>query len=355
MDEKSNPHTRHAVLYALIAALLYGISVPVSKILLTEIPPTMMAALLYLGAGSGMMVVNGIRLLKGENKKEASMTKRELPFLIGMIALDIIAPILLMIGLTKSDAGSVSLLNNFEIVATAMIALVIFKESIGKRMWVAIGWITLASMILSVQDFGSFTFSTGSVLVLLATVSWGVENNVTRMLSLKDPMQIVVIKGFGSGFGSLAIALFLREYTTDFRYIMIALLLGCVAYGLSIYFYILAQRDLGAARTSAFYAAAPFIGVLASWILLRESPTRSFYVALVIMGIGAYYAVTEKHKHEHHHDRLTHEHKHSHKDGHHNHTHENGFTGEHSHSHTHEELDHEHQHVPDLHHRHKHK
>lgn len=355
MEEKSNPHTMHAVLYALVAALLYGVSVPVSKILLTKIQPTMMAALLYLGAGSGMMVVNGIRLLKGENKKEASMTKRELPFLIGMIALDIIAPIMLMIGLTKSDAGSVSLLNNFEIVATAMIALAIFKESIGKRMWVAIGWITLASMILSVEDFGSFTFSTGSVLVLLATVSWGVENNVTRMLSLKDPMQIVVIKGFGSGFGSLAIAMFLREYTTDFIYIMIALLLGCVAYGLSIYFYILAQRDLGAARTSAFYAAAPFIGVLASWILLRESPTRSFYVALVIMGIGAYYAVTEKHKHEHHHDRLTHEHKHSHKDGHHNHTHENGFTGEHSHAHTHEELDHEHQHVPDLHHRHKHK
>lgn len=339
---------------AILAAALYGISAPVSKLLLAELSPTLMAALLYLGAGAGMLVVNLINQLFKRERLEAKMTKKELPFIIGMVVLDIIAPIFLMTGLLLTTSSNASLLNNFEIVATSMIALFIFKESIGKRMWVAIGLITLSSIILSVQDFSSFSFSIGSVFVLLACISWGFENNCTRMLSMKDPLQIVVIKGFGSGVGALIIALFLKETSGPIMYILIALLLGFVAYGLSIYFYIKAQRELGAARTSAYYAAAPFIGVVVSWIFLREGITGSFGVALIIMLIGTYYAVTEDHRHDHVHHEEVHEHKHNHMDGHHDHTHDYEVIGEHSHEHLHTKKVHKHEHTPDLHHRHSH-
>ncbi len=339
---------------AILAAALYGISAPVSKLLLAELSPTLMAALLYLGAGTGMLAVNLINHLFKRERLEAKMTKKELPFIIGMVVLDIIAPIFLMTGLLLTTSSNASLLNNFEIVATSMIALFIFKESIGKRMWVAIGLITLSSIILSVQDFSSFSFSIGSVFVLLACISWGFENNCTRMLSMKDPLQIVVIKGFGSGVGALIIALFLKETNGPILYMLIALLLGFVAYGLSIYFYIRAQRELGAARTSAYYAAAPFIGVVVSWIVLREGITWSFGVALIIMLLGTYYAVTEDHRHDHVHHEEVHEHKHNHMDGHHDHTHDYEVIGEHSHEHLHTKKVHKHEHTPDLHHRHSH-
>lgn len=346
--------TQKAIFMAILAAALYGISSPVSKLLLLKIPPTLMAALLYLGAGFGMLIVNMFKLWRKNEHLEAKMTKKELPYIVGMILLDIAAPIFLMIGLTMTTSGNVSLLNNFEIVATSLIALFIFKEVIGKRMWIAIGLITLASVILSIDDFSRFSLSIGSIFVIAATISWGFENNCTRMLSLKDPLQIVVVKGFGSGIGSLMISLIIREYSQNIIYIMLALLLGFVAYGLSIYFYIIAQRDLGAARTSVFYAAAPFIGVVTSWIFLKESITISFFVALVIMFIGSYYAVSEKHSHMHTHVEIIHDHKHNHKDMHHNHTHEQAIIGEHSHEHTHETIEHKHDHTPDLHHRHSH-
>jgi len=174
------------------------------------------------------------------------------------------------------------------------------------------------------------------------------------MLSLKDPLQIVVVKGFGSGIGSLIISIVLKEYSSNIMYIVLALLLGFVAYGLSIFFYISAQRELGAARTSAYYAAAPFIGVLISWLVLQEGITESFLMALVIMLIGTYFAVSEDHKHTHNHIEETHEHKHNHDDSHHNHSHYPELVVEHSHEHTHEEIEHKHTHLPELHHRHTH-
>lgn len=340
--------------YAILAALLYGISSPVSKLLLVEIPPTLMAALLYLGAGVGMLGINLIQVMMKQEKKEARMTAKELPYIFGMILLDIAAPILLMIGLTLTTSSNASLLNNFEIVATTLIAMLIFKETIGKRMWIAIIFITLSSMLLSLQDVSSLTFSIGSIFVILACIAWGFENNCTRMLSLKDPLQIVVVKGFGSGIGSLIIYFTINDLSFNLLYIALALLLGFVAYGMSIYLYIMAQRDLGAARTSAFYATAPFIGVIISWIVLREPVTMTFMIALFIMLIGTYFAVSEDHKHSHVHVSEFHEHKHSHNDGHHNHYHDPTIVGEHSHAHTHEEMEHVHGHLPDLHHRHTH-
>jgi len=284
---------RVAILWAVLAAVLYAISSPISKILLNEIPPTLMASLLYLGAGIGMSVIAIFRYKMGNFNEEMKLTKKELPFTLGMIVLDILAPILLMIGLTMTTPENVSLLNNFEIVATSLIALLIFKETISKRLWFAIILITISSFILSFENIRSLSFSFGSVLVVFASICWGLENNFTRMLSFKDPLQVVIIKGFGSGFGSLIITLIIRETSTNLFYIIATLLLGFVAYGLSIYFYVYAQRELGAAKTSAYYAIAPFIGVALSLIIFRQIPTITFIFALLIMIIGTYFASTE--------------------------------------------------------------
>lgn len=289
LKEKHNT----AILFAILAAALYAISSPISKILLIKVPPTMMAGLLYLGAGIGMSIIGFYRKKSGKTKAEMKITKKELPYTIGMVVLDILAPIFLMIGLSMTTPAATSLLNNFEIVATSLIALFIFKESISKRLWIAIVLITISSIVLSVEDINSFSFSFGSIFVLLATVCWGFENNCTRILSLKDPLQVVVIKGFGSGLGSLLISFIIKETSTNVVYIIAALLLGFVAYGLSIYFYVYAQRELGAAKTSAYYAISPFIGVGLSFIIFLQIPTISFVIALLIMIVGTYFASTD--------------------------------------------------------------
>lgn len=339
-----------AVLLAVLAAACYGISAPLSKLLLVELSPALMAALLYLGAGLGMGIIN---LLRGKRSKEAPITRKEWPYVLGMIVLDILAPIALMLGLQRTTPANASLLNNFEIVATSLIALLLFKEAVGRRLWTAITLITLACILLTVEDAGSFSFSAGSLLVLLAAICWGLENNCTRMLSLKDPLQVVVIKGFGSGAGALMIALLARETAGSLTYMALALLLGFFAYGLSITLYIRAQRDLGAARTSAYYAVAPFIGVGLSFLMFREPVGWMFILAFSLMVLGAYFAAVERHSHVHHHEALTHEHRHSHGDGHHLHSHPEGDV-EHSHVHTHAPHSHKHPHTPDLHHQHRH-
>ncbi len=287
-DKKSQ-----AIGFAVLAAALYAINAPVSKLLLSKVSATMMAAFLYLGAGIGLSLLQIIQ--KGTHKevKEKPLTRRELPYTIGMIVLDIAAPLFLMAGLTMTTAANASLLNNFEIVATSVIALAIFHEAISKRLWIAIGLVTVASLILSFEDISSLSFSMGSVFVLLACVCWGFENNCTRMLSEKSPIEVVIIKGFCSGMGSFVIALIMREPIPKLIYILGALLLGFVAYGLSIFFYIYAQRYLGAAKTSAYYAISPFIGVAVSFVIFRQTPTIWFLIALVIMMIGTYFASTD--------------------------------------------------------------
>lgn len=282
-----------AIFWAILAAGLYALNAPVSKLLLEEVPPTMMAALLYLGAGIGLALVRLAQRMIGKGRKELPLTKKDMPYTVGMVVLDIAAPIFLMMGLTMTTAANASLLNNFEIVATAVIALFVFREAISRRLWLAIGLVTLSSMILSVEDVTSFTFSYGSIFVLLACVCWGLENNCTRMISQKDPLEIVVIKGFGSGLGSLVLAFFLGENTLSWIYGVCTLLLGFVAYGLSIFFYIYAQRYLGAAKTSAYYALAPFMATALSLVIFREKPSISFLIALLIMAIGTYFASTE--------------------------------------------------------------
>lgn len=274
-----------AIVFAIVAALLYAINIPISKVLLNYISPTMMASYLYLGAGIGI----GILYLITKNKTKKTnekITKKDIPFVLGMIILDILAPILLMFGLLDSFSSNASLLNNFEIVCTSLIALFIFKEKISKKMWLAIILITLSSFILSIEDINNFKLSWGSLFVLLATLCWGFENNCTRNLSSKNTYQIVFIKGLFSGLGSLIVAIILQESFPLFKYIILAMLLGFVAYGLSIFFYIKSQGIIGAAKTSAYYSVAPFIGTFLSFIIFHDSLTIAYFIGLFIMIVG---------------------------------------------------------------------
>ena len=275
-----------ATVFAVLAAALYAINVPLSKLLLEHAAPTMMAAFLYLGAGIGLFILGRIQKASGRGASAEPLTKADLPYTVGMVVLDIIAPILLMLGIERTSSANVSLLNNFEIVATSLIALFIFKEVISKRTWIAIVLVTAASAILSFEGAGSFEFNTGSLLVLGAATCWGLENNCTKMISGKSSVQIVTIKGCFSGLGSLVVAFAVGESLPAIKYIAFILLLGFVAYGLSINFYIMAQKDLGAAKTSAYYSVAPFLGVGFSMALLGEAPGAQFYIALAIMALS---------------------------------------------------------------------
>lgn len=283
---------RTAIISAILAAELYALNAPVSKLLLQGVQPSMMAALLYLGAGLGMLAMGIIRRAAGKPSAEQHLTRKDWPYTLGMIVLDVLAPIFLMIGITRTTAANASLLNNFEIVATSLIALLIFMEKISRRLWGAIGLIVLSSALLTAEDASSLTFSMGSVFVLLASCCWGLENNCTRMLSMSDPQEIVIVKGLGSGLGALIVAFLSGESFPALRYVPAALLLGFVAYGLSIYFYVYAQRHLGAAKTSAYYAIAPFIGVLLSLVIFRDWPGWIFFAALAVM-IAATVLVTK--------------------------------------------------------------
>lgn len=329
-----------ATLFALLAATLYAINIPLSKLLLTRTAPTMMAAFLYLGAGVGLLLYG---LASGEKAKAEPLTRAELPYTLGMIVLDIAAPILLMLGLERTDSANASLLNNFEIVATSLIAFFLFREALSRRLALAIGLVTLASIALSFEGAGSFRFNSGSLLVLAAACCWGLENNCTRMLSSKSSVQITTIKGIFSGLGSLMVALVLGEEFPGVLWILAVMALGFVAYGLSINFYIKAQKDLGAAKTSAYYSIAPFLGVAFGMILLGERPGIRFYVGLAIMAAATVLMARDtiplQHTHEH-----THVHCHEHRHGDLVHTHEHSHTHSHTHTHGQDESAHTHGH-----------
>lgn len=286
--------TVKAICYAIAAAVFYALNVPCSKHLLGLVAPTYMAAFLYLGAGIGVgiMYFTRQRHRKSEEPSEC-LAKKDLPYAVGMVLLDIIAPILLMTGIKLGTSANASLLGNFEIVATTVLALLLFKEKISGKLWAAIWLITLSSIILSFGGKDSLSFSVGSLFVLGATACWGLENNCTRSISDKNTYQIVIIKGFGSGIGSLCVALLLRENPPELKNLPPVLLLGFIAYGLSIFTYIRAQKTLGAAKTSAYYAVAPFIGAFLSFVILKESLTSTYIVALVVMIAGTMLVVSE--------------------------------------------------------------
>ena len=342
-----------AMIYAIIAAILYAVNVPFSKLLLGHVEPTMMAAFLYLGAGAGMFLYRIASRLTKKTTTTEPLTKKELPYTIAMVVLDIIAPIFLMFGIKASNAATVSLINNFEIVATSLIALLVFKEIISGRLWISISLVTVASVILTFEGTGTFDFNIGSLFVFGACLCWGIENNCTRMISNKSAIDIVVIKGTCSGLGSLIVALMIGEHIPSILWVLCVLLLGFVAYGLSIYFYVMAQKDLGAAKTSAYYAIAPFLGVAFGMLLLGERPAIQFYVAVAVMMISTYFMIKDSvelqhthehshiHTHEHRHGTIVHSHEHIH-----THTHIHVHSGDtENHDHKHQTMSHEHTHA----------
>lgn len=334
-----------AIIYALLAAVFYAVNVPISKLLLAHVGETIMAALLYLGAGLGISII--FVFMRKDRKDSEKLSVNNLPYVIGMIVLDIAAPIFLMIGISRGTSANASLLGNFEIVATAVIALILFKETVTRRLWLAIGLITLSSALLSLEGTDSFSFSYGSLFVLAATVCWGFENNCTRKISSKSTYEIVILKGFFSGLGALAIAFIKHESMPALNYIAAVLVLGFVAYGLSIFLYVRAQNVLGAAKTGAYYAVAPFIGVFLSFAFLKETLSWKYMVALTVMIAGSLVVVIDTlirhHAHEHQHtfththDGSTHEHTITHV-----HDHAHYITdSKHGHHHTKQELEHE--------------
>ncbi len=327
---------KRAIIFAILAAMMYGVHIPFAKGILAHVSPTMMAAFLYLGAGVGLM---GYRLLKkkwGRPEHTESLSRKELPFVLGMIFLDIAAPIFLMLGIVKTGAADVSLLGNLEIATTAIIALALFKERISVQLWVAIAFITVAGMLLSFQGGKTITVNQGAIFVIAACICWGLENNCTRMISNKSSMEIVIIKGIFSGSGSLMVALILGESFPSLLWIGTILFLGFLAYGLSLNLYIMAQKELGAAKTSAYYAMAPFIGVFLSMVL-GERPGIWFWLAMILMVISTLMIIKDSislfhthahrhlHTHPHRHGDLIHTHEHLH---HHNHQHVHLEAGE---------------------------
>lgn len=272
-----------SVLSAVLSAILYAICIPCAKIIGNHISGAMLGAFLYLGAGFGLLLISSF----GNKAEKKPLTKKELPFVIAMILLDISAIIFLMFGISLTTSANVSLLGNFELVSTSLAAFFVFREFITMKITFAIVLITLASITLSFEGNGSFVFNLGSIFVILSCLCWGFENNCTRVISSKDTRQITIIKGCFSGLGSLIIAFMIGETLPSYKWILVSLLLGFISYGISVCLYIYAQRCLGAAKTGALYSIAPFVGVLFSMILLGERPQLQFYIALVAMIIAS--------------------------------------------------------------------
>ena len=345
--------TRTPILLALTAAAMFGASVPFAQLLLGSIEPVMLASLLYIGGGSAVVAA---RLVRGKKTGESPLVRRDYPWLAGtMLAGGFLAPVLLMLGLASTPAATASLLLNAEAVATALIAAAFFGEVIGRRVGVAIGFITAAGVILSFDPDGHFGFSLGALGVIGACALWGLDNNFSRHISSKDPFAIGTVKGLGAGLLSLPLALALGEAIPPPELALPALLLGAVCYGASMICFILALRSLGAARTAGVFGLAPFIGTGLALAIAPVLPGWQFLAALPLMALGALLIAREEHEHEHAHDRVTHAHRHRHDDRHHEHLHESGDRAVvHAHVHTHEPVRHAHAHTPDIHHRHRH-
>lgn len=337
------------VFQALLAALFFGASAPISKLLLGDVPPVLMAAFLYLGSGIGISLIKLSQRIKSE-QMEAGIKSPDVKWLAGaIISGGIMAPIVLMTSLKNTPASTASLLLNFEGVGTTLIALFFFRESISRRALTAIFAITVASIFLSTNFAGGFGFSLGALGVLLACVLWGVDNNFTRNISAKDPLTIVAWKGLVSGTFSLLLGLLLGQQLPALITVLSILLLGFISYGLSTMLFIYSMRGLGAARTSALYGTAPLAGVLLSFVIFKDLITLLFGVAAILMIGGALLLANEEHAHFHIHMPVVHEHRHTHDEL---HKHDDA-DAVHSHDHEHPRTEHEHDHMPDIHHRHE--
>jgi drug/metabolite transporter (DMT)-like permease len=339
---------------AILAAALFGASTPFAKVLLGEIPPVLLAGLLYLGSGVGLTVVYLLR--RSQVRSEAPLSRSDLPWLAGAVVFGgVLAPLLLMLGLRLTPASTASLLLNLEGVFTALLAWFVFRENFDRRIALGMGLIVAGGVLLSWQSEGGFRLPLGSLAVVGACLCWGIDNNLTQKVSAGDPIQVTAIKGAVAGSVNLGLALLLGAVLPPAPHLGGALLVGFLGYGVSLVLFVLALRHIGTARTGAYFSLAPFVGALVSLALLREPVGIFFVAAALLMGAGVWLHLTERHEHAHHHEALTHTHRHVH-DAHHQHEHPAGIdpTEPHTHPHTHEPLTHAHPHFPDIHHRHRH-
>ncbi|MBI5744971.1 MAG: DMT family transporter [Elusimicrobia bacterium] len=337
-------------LFALAAAVLFAVSVPAGKYLLTHLRPLELSALCYLGSGLGLAAW---RIVAGGRGGEAPLVRADAPYVAGFVlAGGVLAPLLLFTGLEHASSSSASMLLNFELVFTSLIAVLVFKEHGGGRLWAATALITAGAIALSWEGAGGAGW--GAALVLSAAFMWGVDNNLTARLSIKDPVPIAVIKGLAGGAINGLLAVYSYGGLPPAGWAAAALALGVFSYGVSLVFFILAMRGLGASRAGAFFGSYPFVGAVLSVAVLGEPVTVRLLGAGGLMGTAFLLLALERHGHVHRHDHLDHEHAHTHDDGHHGHSHREPAQGPHSHAHEHAEQEHVHPHQPDAHHRHQH-
>ncbi len=349
--------TRPGIASALAAAALFGISTPLAKLLVGDVAPVLLAGLLYLGAGACLLAWYGWRRMRRTEEAAAHgpFTRADIGSLVGAItAGGVLGPVLLMEGLARTAAASASLLLNLEGVLTALLAWLVFRENVDRRIAAGMALIVAGGVAVAWKG-GAIAFGSGSLLIAGACLAWAIDNNLTRHLSARDPVQIAGLKGLVAGFTNTAVALSLGAPFPHPSIAAAAGSVGAVGYGLSLVLFMIALRHLGSARTGAYFSTAPFLGAGVSLLLLHERLAPLFWPAAGLMVLGVYLHLTESHAHSHEHEPQTHTHRHTH-DLHHQHAHDFPWDGAepHTHSHTHAPLLHSHPHFPDIHHRHRH-
>jgi drug/metabolite transporter (DMT)-like permease len=350
---------RRGVGLALTAAVLFGASAPLAKLLLEGISPQLLAGLLYLGSGAGLFVVwmRGQRSNKGV--RETALGKPDLPWLVGAVGFGgVLGPLLLMTGLARTPASGASLLLNLEGVFTALIAWFVFRENFDRRIALGMAAIIAGSIALSWEGRLSWGGLAGPLAVSAACLCWGIDNNLTQKISGGDPVQIAMLKGLVAGAVNTSLAILLGASWPPGTSVIGALVLGFLSYGVSLVLFVLALRYLGTARTGAYFSTAPFVGATLSLAIFREHLTSPLLLAAALMALGVWLHLTERHEHEHRHEALEHDHAHVH-DEHHRHVHQPSDPQltdptPHTHWHRHQPLIHMHPHYPDIHHRHRH-
>ena len=357
MSETKRPLIRGGVVYALLAAALFGASTPFAKLLVGRVDPVLLAGLLYLGSGCGLFAWRWFRTRwDGKQSSEAPLRRADLPWLGGAVAFGgVVAPVLLLSGLAVTPASTASLLLNVEGVLTALLAWFVFKENFDRRIALGMAAITAGGVLLSWEDGAGAGLPLGALAVAGACLAWAIDNNLTRKVSAGDPVQIAAIKGLVAGTVNVGIALARGAGVPGVGTVAACGVVGLAGYGVSLTLFVLALRSLGTARTGAYFSVAPFVGAVISLLLLGDRPAPVFFLAATLMGVGVWLHLTERHDHEHEHEAMSHDHSHVH-DEHHRHAHApDDPPGEpHSHPHEHPPMRHSHPHYPDIHHRHGH-
>jgi drug/metabolite transporter (DMT)-like permease len=346
-----------AVLYALASAVLFGASTPAAKVLVGSVHPAILAGLLYCGAGIGIAALRRLRTTVGTTAPEAPVSRPEWPWLAGAVMTGgVVGPLLLMWGLARTGAAEASLLLTLEGAATALIAWFVFHESVDRRLAAGMLLLVAGAAVLGWTGAPSFTSIAGPLAIAGACVAWGLDNNLTRKVSLSDPLQIVQIKGLVAGPVNLALGLVAGGAIPEPTTTIIAAIVGFLGYGVSLALFVFALRSLGAARTGAYFGTAPFFGAALAVIMLGEPMTLQLALAGLLMAGGVWLHLTERHEHAHRHEAMQHAHPHVH-DSHHRHAHaaDDPPAEPHTHAHRHEPMTHEHPHTPDMHHTHRHR